>query len=207
MTNRKTHWENIYDTKKFTEVSWYQPKPEVSLNYIAESGLGKDAHIIDVGGGDSYLVDFLLSEGYSNISVLDISEKALERAKERLGSNATEVKWVVSDAARFEPEEKYDIWHDRAAFHFLTNETDIENYLKIIEKSIKPGGFVIIGTFSDKGPAKCSGIEIKQYSVEDMSKLLSPAFEQVGCKNLDHTTPTGSVQNFTFCWWRKREKA
>lgn len=203
MKDRKTHWENIYDTKKLTEVSWYQPMPEVSLNYLAESGLEKKARIIDIGGGDSYLVDFLLSEGFSNITVLDISEKALERAKERLGDKASNVEWIVADVANFKLKNQFDIWHDRAAFHFLTDQKDISNYLNILERSVNPGGYVILGTFSEKGPAKCSGIEIKQYSIEDMSKLLSPAFELAGCANHDHTTPTGNVQNFTFCRWRK----
>ena len=166
MEDRKTHWENIYGTRKLTDVSWYQPKPEASLNYIAEWGLRKNVHIIDVGGGDSFLVDFLLSEGYSNITVLDISEKALEKAKSRLGEKANLVTWIVTDAASFRPNYKYDLWHDRAAFHFLTDETDISNYLKTLEDSINPGGYVILGTFSEKGPLKCSGIEIKQYSVE-----------------------------------------
>ncbi len=207
MEKRKEHWENIYETKKFTEVSWYQPKPEVSLNYISEAGLGKDAAIIDVGGGDSFLVDFLLSNGYTNITVLDISEKALKKAKARLGEKASEVKWVVADAAGFEPKNKFDIWHDRAAFHFLTDEEDITKYLKTLEKAVNSGGYVILGTFSDKGPKKCSGIEITQYSGEEMIKLLSPAFQLVGCENIDHTTPTGSIQNFTFCRWRKKEQA
>ena len=204
MEDRKTHWENIYGTKKLTDVSWYQSKPEVSLNYIAELGLKKGAGIIDIGGGDSFLVDFLLAEGHTNITVLDISEKALERAKARLGEKALNVKWLVADVAGFRSQQKYDLWHDRAAFHFLTNEKDIGNYLKTLEDSINPGGYVILGTFSEKGPLKCSGIEIKQYSVKEMSKLLSPAFELMGCENPDHTTPTGSVQNFTFCRWRKK---
>lgn len=204
MDDRKTHWENIYGTKKFTETSWYQKKPEVSLNYIAEAGLKKDSSIIDVGGGDSFLVDFLIAEGYSNISVLDISEKALERAKERLGDKALNVNWIVADAAGFKPEEKYDIWHDRAAFHFLTEKTDIEKYINTLEGSINPGGYVILGTFSDQGPEKCSGIKIRQYSPEEMSQLLSPQFELIGCENHDHTTPTGVIQNFTFCRWRKK---
>lgn len=203
MEDRKTHWENIYGAKKLTDVSWYQPKPEVSLNYIAGLQLKKNVQIIDIGGGDSFLVDFLLSEGYSNITVLDISEKALERAKSRLGDTGSNVKWIEADAADFRLNNKYDLWHDRAAFHFLTDEKEIDNYLNTLEDSINPGGIVILGTFSEKGPTKCSGIEIKQYSIEDMSKLLSPAFELIGCENQDHTTPTGSVQNFTFCRWRK----
>jgi len=203
MEDRKIHWENIYGTKKFTEVSWYQQKPEVSLDYIHTTGLEKDSAIIDIGGGDSYLVDFLLEEGYSDISVLDISEKALKRAKERLEDKAINVKWIVADAAGFEPQRKYDIWHDRAAFHFLTEKNDIDNYIKNLEEAVNPGGHVILGTFSDKGPEKCSGIYIRQYSAEEMGNLLSSDFELLGCENIDHTTPSGAVQNFIFCRLRK----
>lgn len=204
MQDPKSHWENIYTSKKFTEVSWYQPKPEISLGYIAATGLSKDAAIIDVGGGDSYLVDFLLKEGYTNLTVLDISENALEKAKERLGDSAVNVTWIVADAARFNSPKKYDIWHDRAAFHFLTDREDIHKYLNNLEGSVNSGGHVILGTFSDKGPEKCSGISISQYSKEEMSRLLPVDFELVVCENIDHSTPTGAVQNFTFCRWRKR---
>ncbi len=203
MEDRKSHWENIYGTKKSTEVSWYQQKPQVSLDYIHTTGIEKDAAIIDVGGGDSYLVDYLIDKGFSDITVLDISEKALERAKERLGERSSEVTWIAADAATFRPEKKYDIWHDRAAFHFLTEKEDIDNYLKNIEEAVNSRGQVILGTFSDKGPEKCSGIFIKQYSVEEMSKLLSDNFELLGCDNIDHITPTGAKQNFTFCRWRR----
>ncbi len=206
MKDRKLHWENIYNTKKFTEVSWYQPKPEVSLNFIAQFDHPKDARIIDIGGGDSFLVDFLLQEEYTNITVLDISEKALNRAKDRLGGDkALNVNWITADAVNIQLNEPYDIWHDRAAFHFLTNKKDIDDYLNTLEKLVKPGGNVILGTFSDKGPDKCSGIEIKQYSADEMSVFLSPAFELSGCENLDHTTPTGNIQNFTFCLWKKQQ--
>lgn len=204
MEDRKTHWEHIYGTKKFTEVSWYQSKPQVSLDYIAATGLEKDAAVIDVGGGDSYLVDYLLSDEYSDVTVLDISEKALEKAKERLEERSSEVTWIAADVAAFRPMKKYDIWHDRAAFHFLTESDDISNYIKNLEEGVQPGGYVILGTFSDKGPEKCSGIFIKQYSAEEMSKLLPDDFELLGCDNIDHTTPTGAVQNFTFCRWRRK---
>lgn len=205
MEDLKTHWDTIYQTRKLTEVSWYQPKPEISLNYIAQLALNRDARIIDVGGGDSYLVDFLLAEGFTNITVLDISEKALERVKERLGENAERVTWIVADVSNFDLTEKYDLWHDRAAFHFLTVEEQIANYMATLQKSLAKGGYVILGTFSEKGPLKCSGITIKQYSIKDMEKLFSPEFIKIGCENLDHITPGGAVQNFTFCRLQKKQ--
>lgn len=205
MEEKKSHWENIYQTRKLTEVSWYQPKPEVSLDYIAELNLNKNARIIDVGGGDSFLVDFLLAEGYTDITVLDISEKALERAKERLGDQAKKVTWIVADVSHFSLNNTYDLWHDRAAFHFLTGEDQIKNYLRTLEKSVAIKGTVILGAFSKKGPEKCSGLPIKQYAVEDMKNLFSSRFNRIACENLDHTTPSGAVQNFTFCRFQKIE--
>jgi len=203
MEDLKTHWDTIYMTRQLTEVSWYQPKPEISLNYIAQLGLNRDARIIDVGGGDSFLVDFLLAEGFTNITVVDISEKALQRAKERLGEAAEKVTWIVADVSNFELPAKYDLWHDRAAFHFLTREEQINNYMTTLQNSIASGGFVILGTFSENGPLKCSGMSIKQYSIQDMEKLFPSDFLKLGCENLDHITPTGAVQNFTFCSFQK----
>src|SRR5690606_33602986 len=168
MEDRKLHWEKIYKTKDLTEVSWYQQKPETSLEFIAALKLKKDAKIIDIGGGDSLLADHLLAEGYRNITVLDISEEALKKAKARLGKKAEQINWVVADAAEFSPSEKYDLWHDRAALHFLTSEDQIKKYLKNLNDSLKRGGHAIIGAFSEKGPTKCSGIEIKQYSLHEL---------------------------------------
>src|SRR5690606_5640055 len=149
----------IYETKTLKEVSWYQPIPETSLEFIQKMSIPKDAAIIDIGGGDSFLVDYLLDLGFSNISVLDISEKAIERAKERLGNSAEKVNWIVSDITEFESEKRFDLWHDRAAFHFLTNENDIQKYVELTRKLIRKNGALIIGTFSEYGPKKCSGIE------------------------------------------------
>lgn len=199
----KEHWENIYSNKKLEEVSWYQPTPETSLNFIAELDLPKDAAIIDVGGGDSFLVDNLLKLGFTNISVLDISGGALKRAKERLGKVAEKVTWIEADASAFQPQQQYDLWHDRAAFHFLTDEEKKGSYLKNLENSVKPGGYVILGTFSDKGPDKCSGIVIRKYSTGELGSLLSSDFKKLKCMNLDHHTPWDSVQNFSFCSFQK----
>ncbi len=201
--NRKKYWENIYQTKDLQNVSWYQPKPTTSLEFLKQFDVSKTAKIIDIGGGDSYLVDNLLDLGYQDITVLDISEAALDKAKQRLGNNASKVKWIVADAATFKPTEKYDFWHDRAAFHFLTQETEITNYVDTVQKSINPNGVLVIGTFSEQGPTKCSGIEIKQYSEISMTDRLKAFFEKIKCITVDHITPFETVQNFIFCSFKK----
>lgn len=196
--NRQAHWENVYRTKSLEEVSWYQPNPENSLEEIEKSELSKDASIIDIGGGDSFLVDHLLDRGYSNITVLDISEAAIMRAKERLGDRAQMVKWIVADVARYTFSEKYDLWHDRAAFHFLNSSGDISSYTEAIKNHVKNFGWVIIGTFSEDGPKKCSGIDIVQYNPEKLSSI----FSNLTLKDsyfTDHNTPFNTVQNFVFC--------
>lgn len=197
--NRKNHWENIYGTKQLDEVSWYQPIPETSLSFVKEINLPLDAAIIDIGGGDSFLVDNLLKWGYTNVSVLDISEKAIERAQDRLGAKFKNVKWIVSDVTDFEPSEKYDFWHDRAAFHFLTNENEVVQYAEITSKNVNPNGFLFVGTFSENGPKKCSGIEIKQYSEEALSQVFTDSFQLEKSFTIDHPTPFGTIQNFVFC--------
>lgn len=201
--DKKAHWENIYSTKELKDVSWYQPTPTTSLEFLKQFNVNKTAKIIDIGGGDSYLVDNLLEMGYQNITVLDISAAALERAKQRLGKHATKVKWIVADAATFKPTEQYDFWHDRAAFHFLTQEADINNYIETIRQNLKPSGVLIIGTFSEQGPTKCSGIEIKQYSEISMTERLQKFFEKVKCITVDHKTPFNTIQNFIFCSFKK----
>lgn len=200
--NRKNHWETIYKTKLPNEVSWTQENPKISLDFIKETNLGKSAKIIDIGGGDSKLVDYLLAEGYEDITVLDISANALERAKERLGEKSKKIKWIVSDITEFKPDTKYDIWHDRAAFHFLTSTEQINIYLSVVEKWVAK--FLIIGTFSDKGPTKCSGLEIKQYTETTLEKQFDSEFEKVNCINQDHKTPFETIQNFVFCVFKKR---
>ncbi|MFV5700038.1 class I SAM-dependent methyltransferase [Flavobacterium sp. ZT3R17] len=200
--NNKSHWETVYETKQPSEVSWTQENPKISLDFIRETNLGKSAKIIDIGGGDSKLVDFLLEDGYENITVLDISENALERAKIRLGKKAEKVTWIVSDITEFKPATTYDIWHDRATFHFLTSDAPINSYIKIAQKWIS--SFLIIGTFSDKGPMKCSGLEIKQYTETTLENQFQATFEKLKCINEDHITPFETTQNFIFCVFRKR---
>ena len=203
--DRKKHWENIYTNKRLDEVSWYQPKPTTSIEFITQSGLPKNAKIIDVGGGDSLLTDHLLELGYTDITVLDISEAALERAKKRLGKKAGLVTWIVADAAHFEPSGKYDIWHDRAAFHFLTEENEINHYIQTIKKHLNKNGLLVVGTFSEQGPDKCSGIEIKKYSETSLSKRLQKFFEKIRCITVDHITPFNTIQNFLFCSFKQAD--
>lgn len=202
--NREAHWESIYRTKKLTEVSWYQPLPETSLNFVHDLSIKKDSKIIDIGGGDSLFVDHLLDLGFVNITVLDISKTAIERAKKRLGKKAQLVKWIVSDITDFKPIEKYDFWHDRAAFHFLTKSNEIEKYHNIVNQSIADNGFMVIGTFSEKGPKKCSGIEIKQYSEKSMTHQFLASFDVQKCIEVNHTTPSGNHQHFVFCCFKKK---
>jgi len=201
--DRKKHWEEIYQTKPLNEVSWFQPTPETSLDFFKHFEVPLDAKIIDIGGGDSFLVDHLLAMGYQDITVLDISQAAIDRAKQRLGEQSESVKWIVEDVATFKPNEKYDFWHDRATFHFLTNEQEISNYLETAQQNINSTGILVIGTFSEQGPKKCSGIDIKQYSEATMTDRVKPFFEKIKCITVDHNTPFGTIQNFVFCSFRK----
>ena len=201
--DRKKHWEDIYRTKQLNEVSWFQPTPETSLDFFKYFDLQPNAKIIDIGGGDSFLVDHLLAMGYQDITVLDISEASIDRAKQRLGNRAERVKWIIEDIATFNPTEKYDFWHDRAAFHFLTDEKEISNYVETARQNINSKGILVIGTFSEQGPKKCSGIEIKQYSETTMANLLKPFFEKIKCITVDHKTPFDTIQNFVYCSFRK----
>ena len=201
-SDRKQHWETVYETKNPDEVSWTQEIPKTSLAFIQSFGLDQSAKIIDIGGGDSKLVDHLLDQGFENITILDISEKALKKAKIRLGEKAKKVTWIVSDILDFEPTETYDVWHDRAAFHFLTTKDEIEKYKSIVNKSVD--GFLIIGTFSENGPLKCSGLEISQYSEEKLTLTFADNFHKINSVLEDHQTPFGTTQSFLFCSFKNR---
>lgn len=203
MSNSKQHWEKIYETKEETTFSWFQPYPKTSIEFINLFSLPKNAKVIDIGGGDSHLVDALLEMGYTNISVLDISAKAIERAKKRLGANVDAVQWIVSDIIEFEPTVEYDFWHDRAAFHFLTTELQIIRYLSIVSKAIKKEGHLVLGTFSQNGPTKCSGLEIKRYTETSLSSLFEKDFKRIKCIEETHVTPFSTMQNFVFCSFQK----
>lgn len=201
---RKKHWDNIYQTKELKDVSWFQKTPETSLGFFQQFKVPKTAKIIDVAGGDSLLVDHLLDLGYQDISVLDISASAIEKAKKRLGNKANQVKWIVADSAIFKPTERYDFWHDRAAFHFLTDDQEISSYIETAQQNITATGIMVIGTFSLDGPKKCSGIEIKQYSENSMTARFAPYFIKIKCFTIDHKTPFNTIQNFVFCSFRKK---
>ena len=199
----KKHWDTIYASKELEETSWYQEVPSTSLKIIATLKLEKSASIIDVGGGESLLVDHLLSMGFEDISVLDISETAIEKAKQRLGSQSKQVNWIISDVISFKPKRQYDLWHDRATFHFLIDSPDILRYVETTAKAVKNDGFLTISTFSEEGPDRCSGLEIKQYSENSLVRLFSNDFEKIHCLQTDHQTPSGELQNFVFCSFRK----
>lgn len=202
---RKQHWNKIYNSKDLQETSWFQPTPSDSLKFIKELNLPKSAGIIDIGGGESLLVDHLIELDYKDITVLDISEVAISKAKKRLGNRSENVKWIVNDVTSFVPGRQFDLWHDRATFHFLTDDDDISKYVKIASQTIKTDGFLILGTFSKEGPDHCSGLEIKQYSESGLNELFSGSFKSISSSVLDHTTPSGELQNFVFCSFRKSE--
>ena len=202
-TQNKNHWETVYETKNPDQVSWTQTKPTTSLDFIHSFGLAKSAKIIDIGGGDSKLVDYLLDEGFEHITVLDISSKALEKAQKRLGDKAKKVNWIVSDITTFEPTTTFDVWHDRAAFHFLTTITQVEKYMTTARNAVN--GYLTIGTFSENGPTKCSGLEIKQYSEANLIATLQEGFDKIRCITEDHTTPFDTKQNFVFCSFKRQQ--
>ena len=199
----REHWENVYQTKTPNEVSWYQEKPQTSLDLIAETGLDKYSMIIDIGAGDSKLVDNLLALGYRNITVLDVSSVALDRAKKRLRRKADDIKWVVSDLREFETNDRYDIWHDRAVLHFLTDEEDINKYVNSVRQFLKPAGYLIISVFSFNGPKRCSGLNVRPYSEDSMKKLFND-FKHVKSFEERHITPSGSDQIFIYNIFRKK---
>ena len=201
-SDRKKHWETVYKTKNPNEVSWTQEFPKTSLAFIKSFGLDKTARIIDIGGGDSKLVDYLLNEGFEKITVLDISKKALEKARIRLGEKAAKVNWIATDVLDFKPSEMYDVWHDRATFHFLTTQQEIEKYKSIVEKAVDC--FLVIGTFSENGPLKCSGLEICQYSEQKLTATFRKNFDKMEAVIEDHQTPFSTTQNFLYCSFKKK---
>jgi len=197
----KAHWEKVYRTKRPNEVSWYRPHLEVSLQLIEEAAPNRDAQIIDVGGGESTLVDDLLTRGYRNLSVLDVSLTALDVARERLGDRVNTVNWLCADVTTFAfMAHQYDVWHDRAVFHFLTGFEERAAYVHQVARAVKPGGHVIVATFGPQGPNQCSGLDVVRYDPDSLHSEFGTSFQLVKHLTELHQTPTGSIQQFTYCY-------
>ena len=201
--DRKQHWERVYSLKSAQEVSWYQAQPDTSLTMIRRAAAGKTAAVIDIGGGASRLVDCLLKQGCPDLTVLDISGKALEQARDRLGPLASRVAWIEADVTAFEPTRTWDVWHDRAAFHFLTDAADRERYLSVLNRALAAGGQVIIAAFAIDGPQKCSGLDVERYDAAKLAETLGPGFAlEESCPEI-HLTPAGGEQRFGFHRFRR----
>lgn len=201
----KAHWEQIYSTKAANEVSWYQAQPQKSLEIIKSINIAPDAQIIDIGGGTSTLVDFLLQADFQNVSVLDISAASLENAQTRLGPSAALVTWLESDITQTTlPESFYDVWHDRAVFHFLTHPEDRQAYIQLAQRALKPNGHIIVATFATDGPTRCSGLEVMRYSPDQLHGEFGEPFELIKSHHESHHTPFGADQSFIYCYCKKR---
>ena len=201
--SRKAHWENVYTTKREREVSWFQENPAPSLELMALAGLSAESSIIDIGGGASRLVDALVDRNVGQITVLDLSAAALDAARERLGDRGARVKWLVADVTAWEPSQTYDLWHDRAAFHFLTDASDRSAYVRHLKRAVRSGGHVIIGTFAPDGPERCSGLPVMRYDAGILGTILGTDFELMDSRRHDHITPWGAVQRFQFSTFRR----
>ncbi len=203
-TERRKHWDRVYSSKASTDVSWYQEVPDKSLDFIGASGVSLNDPIIDVGGGASTLVDHLLDAGYLDLTVLDLTDTAFDHSRQRLGERADSVNWIVSDVVYFEPQRLYRLWHDRAVLHFLTDATDRERYVEVLGQALAPGGHAVIATFGPGGPLKCSGLEIRRYTLTMMEKLLGAEFELHSHEIENHRTPMGATQQFLYTCWIRR---
>ncbi|MGO9007375.1 MAG: class I SAM-dependent methyltransferase [Beijerinckiaceae bacterium] len=201
--DRRSHWENLYATKAETEVSWFEEAPVISLELIAAAGASPDSAIIDVGGGASRLVDALIERGFRDITVLDLAETALAKAKARLGARAGAVHWITADATSWRPPRQFDVWHDRAVFHFLTEPADQAAYVECLKEGLKPGGHAIIGTFALDGPERCSGLAVARHDSASLARILGPSFQVIETRPHEHKTPRGVIQRFQFSRFRK----
>ncbi len=199
----RTHWDTAYRTKGELGVSWFEESPVISLDLIHAAEVKCDASIIDIGGGASRLVDALLDEGFEGVTVLDLSSEALERSKARLGARSAKVQWVLADVTTWEPSQTYDVWHDRATFHFLIDEKDRAAYGERVLRAVRPGGHVIIGTFALDGPERCSGLPVMRHDAASLARMLGPSFELIESRKHPHQTPMGSIQRFQFSRFRR----
>lgn len=202
--DRAAHWDGIYGTKAEDGVSWYQQAPEPSLTLLRLAGAMPNSAIIDIGGGASHLVDTLLDLGFVDVSVLDLSHAALDATRARLGGSADEARWICADITQWRPERRYDVWHDRAAFHFLTDPVDQVTYAATLTQALVPGGHAIIGTFAPDGPEKCSGLPIVRHDATSIGAVLGDGFELVETRRHEHRTPWDSVQHFQFSTFRRK---
>lgn len=202
MTDEPNRWEDVFRSKEETETSWFEFRPQVSLDLIAATGATRDAAIVDVGAGASRLVDCLLEQGFYRVTVLDLSNAALAKSRARLPDDAP-VEWVVTNVLEWQPSRPFAVWHDRAAFHFLTDAADQEAYLRVMDRALLPGGHAIIGTFAPDGPEKCSGLPVARYDGPLLAERLGPGYRLIQSRKHDHRTPWGSVQRFHFGLFRK----
>jgi 2-polyprenyl-3-methyl-5-hydroxy-6-metoxy-1,4-benzoquinol methylase len=200
--SRRAHWENVYTTKSENEVSWFQENPAPSLELIDLAQPTLESAIVDIGGGASRLVDSLLARGFNHVTVLDLSEAALATAKTRLGDQPN-VQWVAADVTQWKPTQAYDIWHDRAAFHFLTDGSDRAAYVACLKQAIKPGGHVVIGTFAIDGPERCSGLPVNRYDAASLAAELGKGFRLIDARRHEHATPWGAIHRFQFCIFQR----
>ena len=200
---RQAHWENVYQTKGERDVSWFQETPEISLDLIRATGAGAAASIVDIGGGASRLADALLDEGYGSITVLDLSDNALATVRARLGARAARVSWIVADVTAWQPAATFDTWHDRAAFHFLTEPQDRSAYGECVRKAVRPGGHVIVGTFAPDGPERCSGLPVLRHDHATIADVIGGSFKLAESRRHEHKTPGGAIQRFQFSRFRR----
>ncbi len=198
MTTRQTHWNDVYSRRAPTDVSWFQREPARSLALIENAQLPTTAAIVDVGAGASTLVDALLSRGYRDVTLLDVAEHAFDATRARLGKEADAVRFIASDVTRWTPPRTYALWHDRAAFHFLTEEEDRARYRDVLMAALAPGGQAIVATFALDGPERCSGLPVRRYSAESLARELGEGLRLVESASDDHVTPGGAVQRFVF---------
>ena len=198
---RRQYWDEIYSLRPAEEMGWHQDVPEISLSLIRSTGLSRDASIIDIGAGESSLARHLMDSGVSRLTILDVSEKAIQKSRELFKEGASKIRWITTDILEFEPDQEYQLWHDRACFHFLTSEGETSKYVEITRRALVPGAYLIIGTFSLEGPLKCSGLPVKRYDHESLQKIFF-GFKLESYVYLDHKTPTGNSQNYIFCLFK-----
>lgn len=198
----RKHWETVHSEKQ-DAVSWFQDRPKVSLDLLLGGGLARDTPVIDIGGGASRLVDCLLDKGFTDVTVLDIADSGLVRTRDRLGERAAAVNWLVADVTQWKPSREYGAWHDRAVFHFLVSEDDREAYRQALRSGVRPGGYVVIGTFAEDGPERCSGLPVTRYSATALAQAIGKGFEVVGQRDELHETPGGKSQPFQFVAFKR----